>query len=79
MLYIKIKRYIKILPDINKDPSTNLVVEAVKAHKDTILDNYIASTRELSCASVTIFTTMGDQVVGVWLLQHLKICFSAFI
>ncbi|EAK3567667.1 methyl-accepting chemotaxis protein [Campylobacter coli] len=51
---------LKTLFDINKDQSTQLIVEAVKNHKDEILDNYIASTGDLSYASISSFSTLGN-------------------
>ncbi|ECL9249821.1 methyl-accepting chemotaxis protein [Campylobacter coli] len=57
----KIKNGIlKTLFDINKDQSAQLIVEAVKNHKDEILDNYIASTGVLSYASISSFSTLGN-------------------
>ncbi|EAJ3008271.1 methyl-accepting chemotaxis protein [Campylobacter coli] len=57
----KIKNGIlKTLFDINKDQSAQLIVEAVKNHKDEILDNYIASTGDLSYASISSFSTLGN-------------------
>ncbi|HEC1157813.1 TPA: methyl-accepting chemotaxis protein, partial [Campylobacter coli] len=51
---------LKTLFDINKDQSAQLIVEAVKNHKDEILDNYIASTGDLSYASISSFSTLGN-------------------
>ncbi|EAH6484439.1 methyl-accepting chemotaxis protein [Campylobacter coli] len=51
---------LKTLFDINKDRSAQLIVEAVKNHKDEILDNYIASTGDLSYASISSFSTLGN-------------------
>ncbi|EHA4293907.1 methyl-accepting chemotaxis protein [Campylobacter coli] len=51
---------LKTLFDINKDQSTQLIVEAVKNHKDEILDNYITSTGDLSYASISSFSTLGN-------------------
>ncbi|EIO9597805.1 methyl-accepting chemotaxis protein [Campylobacter coli] len=51
---------LKTLFDINKDQSAQLIVEAVKNHKDEILDNYIASTGEPSYASISSFSTLGN-------------------
>ncbi len=57
----KIKNGIlKTLFDINKDQSAQLIVEAVKNHKDEILDNYIASTGDPSYASISSFSTLGN-------------------
>ncbi|EIT8308750.1 methyl-accepting chemotaxis protein [Campylobacter coli] len=51
---------LKTLFDINKDQSAQLIVEAVKNHKYEILDNYIASTGDLSYASISSFSTLGN-------------------
>ncbi|MEE6632342.1 methyl-accepting chemotaxis protein, partial [Campylobacter coli] len=51
---------LKTLFDINKDQSAQLIVEAVKNHKDEILDNYIASTGDPSYASISSFSTLGN-------------------
>ncbi|EAJ1182645.1 methyl-accepting chemotaxis protein [Campylobacter coli] len=51
---------LKTLFDINKDQSAQLIVEAVKNHKDEILDNYITSTGDLSYASISSFSTLGN-------------------
>ncbi|EAK6079356.1 methyl-accepting chemotaxis protein [Campylobacter coli] len=51
---------LKTLFDINKDQSAQLIVEAVKNHKDEILDNYIASTGDLSYASISSFSTLDN-------------------
>ncbi|EAI8324331.1 methyl-accepting chemotaxis protein [Campylobacter coli] len=51
---------LKTLFDINKDQSVQLIVEAVKNHKDEILDNYIASTGDPSYASISSFSTLGN-------------------
>ncbi|HED1138196.1 TPA: methyl-accepting chemotaxis protein, partial [Campylobacter coli] len=51
---------LKTLFDINKDQSAQLIVEVVKNHKDEILDNYIASTGDLSYASISSFSTLGN-------------------
>ncbi|EAL8289293.1 methyl-accepting chemotaxis protein [Campylobacter coli] len=51
---------LKTLFDINKDQSAQLIIEAVKNHKDEILDNYIASTGDLSYASISSFSTLGN-------------------
>ncbi|EKI0456957.1 methyl-accepting chemotaxis protein, partial [Campylobacter jejuni] len=51
---------LKTLFDINKDQSAQLIVESVKNHKDEILDNYIASTGDLSYASISSFSTLGN-------------------
>ncbi|OEV87585.1 methyl-accepting chemotaxis protein [Campylobacter coli] len=51
---------LKTLFDINKDQSAQLIVEAVKNHKDEILDNYIASTGDLSYASISSFSTLSN-------------------
>ncbi|EAI1822302.1 methyl-accepting chemotaxis protein [Campylobacter coli] len=51
---------LKTLFDINKDQSAQLIVEAVKNHKDEILDNYIASTGDLSYANISSFSTLGN-------------------
>ncbi|ECL4520135.1 methyl-accepting chemotaxis protein [Campylobacter jejuni] len=51
---------LKTLFDINKDQSAQLIVETVKNHKDEILDNYIASTGDLSYASISSFSTLGN-------------------
>ncbi|EOV7676355.1 methyl-accepting chemotaxis protein [Campylobacter coli] len=57
----KIKNGIlKTLFDINKDQSAQLIVEAVKNHKDEILDNYITSTGDPSYASISSFSTLGN-------------------
>ncbi|WP_215432863.1 methyl-accepting chemotaxis protein [Campylobacter coli] len=57
----KIKNGIlKTLFDINKNQSAQLIVEAVKNHKDEILDNYIASTGDPSYASISSFSTLGN-------------------
>ncbi|HEG3771896.1 TPA: methyl-accepting chemotaxis protein, partial [Campylobacter coli] len=57
----KIKNGIlKTLFDINKDQSAQLIVEAVKNHKDEILDNYIATTGDPSYASISSFSTLGN-------------------
>ncbi|EAJ7597242.1 methyl-accepting chemotaxis protein [Campylobacter coli] len=57
----KIKNGIlKTLFDINKDQSAQLIVEAVKNHKDEILDNYIASTGDPSYASISSFSTLDN-------------------
>ncbi|KAB0587140.1 methyl-accepting chemotaxis protein, partial [Campylobacter lari subsp. concheus] len=51
---------LKTLPEINKDPSTKFIIEAVKERKDIIIDNYIDSNGNLSFASITPFSTLGD-------------------
>ncbi|EAK5535913.1 methyl-accepting chemotaxis protein [Campylobacter coli] len=51
---------LKTLFDVNKDQSAQLIVEAVKNHKDEILDNYITSTGDLSYASISSFSTLGN-------------------
>ncbi|EIY8111987.1 methyl-accepting chemotaxis protein, partial [Campylobacter coli] len=51
---------LKTLFDINKDQSAQLIVEAVKNHKDEILDNYITSTGDPSYASISSFSTLGN-------------------
>ncbi len=51
---------LKTLFDINKDQSAQLIVEAVKNHKDEILDNYIASTGDPSYVSISSFSTLGN-------------------
>ncbi|OEV67679.1 chemotaxis protein, partial [Campylobacter jejuni] len=51
---------LKTLSDINKDPSVELVNNAVKEHKTVIIDDYIASTGDLSYASVSSFSTANN-------------------
>ncbi|EGV1450304.1 methyl-accepting chemotaxis protein [Campylobacter coli] len=51
---------LKTLFDVNKDQSAQLIVEAVKNHKDEILDNYITSTGDPSYASISSFSTLGN-------------------
>ncbi|BEK37679.1 aspartate chemotaxis receptor CcaA [Campylobacter coli] len=51
---------LKTLTDINKDPSVKLITNLIKDHKDALIDNYIASTGDLSYASVVSFNTLGD-------------------
>ncbi len=51
---------LKTLTDINKDPSVKLITDLIKDHKDALIDNYIASTGDLSYASVVSFNTLGD-------------------
>ncbi|EAI0690877.1 TPA: cache domain-containing protein, partial [Campylobacter coli] len=51
---------LKTLSDINKDPSVKLLINAIKDHKNALVDNYIASTGDLSYASVVSFSTLGD-------------------
>ncbi|EOJ0625651.1 methyl-accepting chemotaxis protein [Campylobacter jejuni] len=51
---------LKTLGDINKDPSVELVNNAVKEHKTVIIDDYVASTGDLSYASVSSFSTANN-------------------
>ncbi|EHT7404856.1 methyl-accepting chemotaxis protein, partial [Campylobacter coli] len=51
---------LKTLTDINKDPSVKLITDLIKDHKDALIDNYVASTGDLSYASVVSFNTLGD-------------------
>ncbi|HEC1907326.1 TPA: cache domain-containing protein, partial [Campylobacter jejuni] len=51
---------LKTLSDINKDPSVELVNNAVKEHKTVIIDDYVASTGDLSYASVSSFSTANN-------------------
>ncbi|HEA8244854.1 TPA: methyl-accepting chemotaxis protein [Campylobacter coli] len=51
---------LKTLTDINKDPSVKLITDIIKDHKDALIDNYVASTGDLSYASVVSFNTLGD-------------------
>ncbi|HEC1770936.1 TPA: methyl-accepting chemotaxis protein, partial [Campylobacter lari] len=51
---------LKTLPEINKDPSTKFIIDAVKERKDIIIDNYTDSNGNLSFASITPFSTLGD-------------------
>ncbi|ENK8206677.1 methyl-accepting chemotaxis protein [Campylobacter jejuni] len=51
---------LKTLNDINKDPSVELINNAVKEHKDVIIDNYVASTGDLGYASVSSFSTANN-------------------
>ncbi|QDQ35421.1 methyl-accepting chemotaxis protein [Campylobacter jejuni] len=51
---------LKTIPEINQDPSTQLIIDAVKNHKDLIIDNYVDSRGNLSYAAVTSFSTLGD-------------------
>ncbi|HEB9328132.1 TPA: cache domain-containing protein, partial [Campylobacter coli] len=51
---------LKTLTDINKDLSVKSITEAIKNHKNVIVDNYIASTGDLSYASIVPFSTLGD-------------------
>lgn len=51
---------LKTIPEINQDPSTQLVIDAVKNHKDLIIDNYVDSKGNLSYAAVASFSTLGD-------------------
>ncbi|EHM1375652.1 cache domain-containing protein, partial [Campylobacter jejuni] len=51
---------LKTLNDINKDPSVELVNNAVKEHKTVIIDDYVASTGDLSYASVSSFSTANN-------------------
>ncbi|CDG56426.1 Methyl-accepting chemotaxis signal transduction protein [Campylobacter coli 76339] len=51
---------LKTLTDINKDPSVKLITDLIKEHKDALIDNYVASTGDLSYASVVSFNTLGD-------------------
>ncbi|EOF4065422.1 PDC sensor domain-containing protein, partial [Campylobacter jejuni] len=51
---------LKTLNDINKDPSVELINNAVKEHKDVIIDNYVTSTGDLGYASVSSFSTANN-------------------
>ncbi|EAH5484806.1 methyl-accepting chemotaxis protein, partial [Campylobacter coli] len=51
---------LKTLTDINKDPSVKLITDLIKDRKDALIDNYVASTGDLSYASVVSFNTLGD-------------------
>ncbi|XAK48634.1 methyl-accepting chemotaxis protein [Campylobacter coli] len=51
---------LKTLTDINKDPSVKSITDLIKDHKDALIDNYVASTGDLSYASVVSFNTLGD-------------------
>ncbi|EAL5631657.1 methyl-accepting chemotaxis protein [Campylobacter jejuni] len=51
---------LKTLNDINKDPSVELVNNAVKEHKTVIIDDYVTSTGDLSYASVSSFSTANN-------------------
>ncbi|HEC1891955.1 TPA: cache domain-containing protein, partial [Campylobacter jejuni] len=48
---------LKTLGDINKDPSVELVNNTVKENKTVIIDDYVASTGDLSYVSVSSFST----------------------
>ncbi|MBC5858393.1 cache domain-containing protein, partial [Campylobacter jejuni] len=51
---------LKTLSDINKHPSAELVNNAVKEHKTVVIDDYVASTGDLSYASVSSFSSAND-------------------
>ncbi|EAL3440679.1 methyl-accepting chemotaxis protein [Campylobacter jejuni] len=51
---------LKTLPEINQDASVQLIIDAVKNHKDLIIDNYVDLSGNLSYAGVASFSTLGD-------------------
>ncbi|MGJ0157689.1 cache domain-containing protein, partial [Campylobacter coli] len=51
---------LKNLIDINKDPSINLINDAVKEHRQIIIDNYTDSMGQPSYASITPFNTLNN-------------------
>ncbi|EHY0664929.1 cache domain-containing protein, partial [Campylobacter jejuni] len=51
---------LKNLLDFNKDPSSKLIIDAIKDHKDLIIDNYTDSNGRSSYASVASFSTLGN-------------------
>ncbi|TQR32462.1 chemotaxis protein [Campylobacter sp. MIT 99-7217] len=50
---------LKTLPEINPN-ATDKIINAIKEHKDILIDDYIASTGDLSYATVSSFSTFGD-------------------
>ncbi|EAJ6795701.1 methyl-accepting chemotaxis protein [Campylobacter coli] len=51
---------LKNLIDINKDPSINLINDAVKEHRQIIIDNYTDPMGQPSYASITPFNTLNN-------------------
>ncbi|HDZ5090510.1 TPA: cache domain-containing protein, partial [Campylobacter jejuni] len=51
---------LKSLSDINKDPSAELVNQAVRERKDAIIDDYVATNGKIGFAAVSSFSTLND-------------------